>query len=128
MFSDSLEVDSSDWTPNFLDEFRKRRGYDLTARTCPRWPATSETKTMAIRHDWGKTLTELADENYLTPIREWAHAAPHAVPLADLRRRRRSSLSSKRWRICRKAKARSGGMLFVDALGVVGESPVTGGR
>jgi len=28
---------------------------------------------MAIRHDWGRTVTELADENYLTPLREWAH-------------------------------------------------------
>src|ERR1017187_7546763 len=29
VFSDSLEVERSDWTTNFLDEFRKRRGYDL---------------------------------------------------------------------------------------------------
>ena len=30
VFSDSLEVERSDWTPNFLAEFQKRRGYDLT--------------------------------------------------------------------------------------------------
>ena len=30
VFSDSLEVYESDWTPDFLDEFRTRRGYDLT--------------------------------------------------------------------------------------------------
>ena len=30
IFSDSLEVYDSDWTPDFLAEFRKRRGYDLT--------------------------------------------------------------------------------------------------
>src|SRR5581483_6373196 len=30
VFSDSLEVFASDWTGNFLDEFRKRRGYHLT--------------------------------------------------------------------------------------------------
>ena len=29
VFSDSLEVYGSDWTPNFLTEFKKRRGYDL---------------------------------------------------------------------------------------------------
>jgi hypothetical protein len=28
----------------------------------------------SIRRDWGKTLTELANENYLTPLREWAAA------------------------------------------------------
>ena len=30
IFSDSLEVYNSDWTGDLLDEFRKRRGYDLT--------------------------------------------------------------------------------------------------
>ena len=72
IFSDSLEVERSDWTGDFLAEFRKRRGYDLT----PYLPALAGDigeKTMAIRHDWGRTLTELADENYLTPLREWAH-------------------------------------------------------
>ena len=72
IFSDSLEVERSDWTGDFLEQFRKRRGYDLT----PYLPALAGDigdKTMAIRHDWGRTLTELADENYLTPLREWAH-------------------------------------------------------
>src|SRR5579875_3017785 len=73
VFSDSLEVFSSDWTSNFLEEFQKRRGYDLT----PHLPALAQdvgAETYAVRHDWGKTLTELAEEHYLTPIREWAHA------------------------------------------------------
>jgi hypothetical protein len=72
VFSDSLEVFGSDWTNNFLEEFRKRRDYDLT----PYLPALVNDmghNTQAIRHDWAKTLTELANENYLTPIREWAH-------------------------------------------------------
>jgi hypothetical protein len=72
VFSDSLEVERSDWTGNFLEEFRKRRGYDLM----PYLPALAGDigeETAAIRHDWGRTLTELAEDNYLTPIREWAH-------------------------------------------------------
>jgi hypothetical protein len=71
VFSDSLEVYGADWTPNFLNEFKKRRGYDLT----PYLPALTGDigeKTGAVRHDWGKTLSELADENYLRPLREWA--------------------------------------------------------
>jgi hypothetical protein len=71
IFSDSLEVYGSDWTGDLLQEFRKRRGYDLT----PYLPALVDDigpKTADIRHDWGKTLTELADENYLSPLREWA--------------------------------------------------------
>ncbi|MCU1291471.1 MAG: hypothetical protein JWP08_321, partial [Bryobacterales bacterium] len=71
VFSDSLEVYGSDWTPRFLEEFQKRRGYDLT----PYLPALikySGPQTAALRHDWGKTLTELAEDNYLKPIHEWA--------------------------------------------------------
>jgi hypothetical protein len=72
VFSDSLEVFGSDWTPRLLEEFRKRRGYDLT----PYLPALIGdigAQTGAIRQDWGKTLDELADDNYLRPVTEWAH-------------------------------------------------------
>jgi alpha-L-rhamnosidase len=72
VFSDSLEVYGSDWTGDFLEEFEKRRGYDLT----PYLPALAGDigdKTAAIRNDWGRTLTELCNERYLKPIAEWAH-------------------------------------------------------
>lgn len=71
VFSDSLEVFGSDWTGDLLEVFRARRGYDLT----PYLPALAGDigeKTGAVRYDWGKTLTELAEERYLTPLREWA--------------------------------------------------------
>jgi hypothetical protein len=73
VFSDSLEAYGADWTGDFLTEFQKRRGYDLT----PYLPALADDMgdvTSSIRHDWGKTLTELANENYLTPLRQWAAA------------------------------------------------------
>src|SRR5205807_1771404 len=50
IFSDSLEVYNSDWTPDFLEEFRKKRRYDLT----PYLPALAGDigeHTAAIRHD-----------------------------------------------------------------------------
>ncbi|MBV8552052.1 MAG: glycoside hydrolase, partial [Acidobacteriaceae bacterium] len=72
VFSDSLEVFASDWTPDFLQEFNKRRGYDLTPYL-PALVGDMGVDTPAIRHDWGETLTELAEDDYLTPIREWAH-------------------------------------------------------
>jgi hypothetical protein len=72
VFSDSLEVFGSDWTPNLLEEFRKRRGYDLTPYL-PALVGDIGAQTGAIRHDWGKTLYELADDNYLRPVTEWAH-------------------------------------------------------
>ncbi|HMJ61316.1 MAG TPA: glycosyl hydrolase, partial [Bryobacteraceae bacterium] len=71
VFSDSLEVYGSDWTADLLPEFARWRGYDLT----PHLPQllTDGEDSAAIRHDWGKTLTELAEERYLEPIAAWAH-------------------------------------------------------
>jgi len=71
VFSDSLEDYASDWTPAMLSEFERRRGYDLR----PHLPALvmdAGPETAAVRHDWGRTLTELADDNFLAPMRAWA--------------------------------------------------------
>lgn len=71
IFCDSLEVFNSDWTPGFLSEFQKRRGYDLK----PLLPALVRDigpQTASIRHDWGQTLTELLNERFLAPLQQWA--------------------------------------------------------
>ncbi len=71
VFCDSLEDYGSDWTPDLLEEFRTRRGYDLV----PHLPALigdAGPDTAAIRHDWGRTLTELANERFLQPMHAWA--------------------------------------------------------
>jgi hypothetical protein len=71
VFSDSLEVYNSDWTPDLLEEFRHRRGYDLTPYLPLIASGTGE-EAENVRYDWGRTLAELIDENYLTPINAWA--------------------------------------------------------
>lgn len=71
VFSDSLEDEESDWTNDLLREFRQRRGYDLTEHL-PALIGNVGPETGAIRHDWGKTLTELANEHFLMPLHEWA--------------------------------------------------------
>lgn len=71
VFCDSLEVYNSDWTGDFLEEFQKRRGYDLK----PRLPALVNDlgrKSLSIRRDWGLTLTELLNERFLKPLHEWS--------------------------------------------------------
>ena len=73
IFSDSLEVYNADWTPNLPDEFQKRRGYSLTPFLPSLGQDTGE-NAAAVRHDWGLTLSELADENYLKPLTAWAKA------------------------------------------------------
>lgn len=72
VFSDSLEVNGADWTPRFLDEFRAHRGYDLIPHL-PALVADVGPQTFDIRYDWGRTVTELLNENYLQQIRDWAH-------------------------------------------------------
>ena len=72
VFCDSLEVYESDWTDDFLDEFRTRRGYDLR----PLLPALviDSPASAGLRHDWGRTLTELARERFLDPVQAWARS------------------------------------------------------
>lgn len=73
IFSDSLEAYGADWTPSLPAEFKKRRGYDML----PLLPALVQGGTPEaekVRHDWGKTLTELVNEAYLVQINNWARA------------------------------------------------------
>ena len=41
--------------------------------------------TAAIRHDWGQTLTELANEHFLQPMHAWARDHHTLLRVADLR-------------------------------------------
>jgi hypothetical protein len=71
VFSDSLEVYNTDWTDDFVAEFKRRRGYDIV----PHLPAVFTGQgpdAAAVRHDWALTQTELVNERYLTPIDDWA--------------------------------------------------------
>ncbi|HEX4950333.1 MAG TPA: glycosyl hydrolase, partial [Blastocatellia bacterium] len=71
IFCDSLEVFSSDWTDDFLAEFQKRRGYDLKP-LLPALVTDIGPDTASIRHDWGRTMTELLNERFMIPMRDWA--------------------------------------------------------
>src|ERR1044072_6375254 len=71
IFCDSLEVYNSDWTSDLLAEFQKRRGYDLKP-PLPALVVEVGEKTAKIRHDWGKTLTELFNARFLAPLQRWA--------------------------------------------------------
>ncbi|MDH7599826.1 MAG: glycosyl hydrolase [Sedimentisphaerales bacterium] len=71
VFCDSLEVAGEDWTYDLLDEFKARRGYDLLpylpALFDPSFPSSAE-----IRHDWGRTLTEIYTEYFNAAFQRWA--------------------------------------------------------
>src|SRR2546425_1261671 len=90
VFCDSLEVYNQDWTSDFLEEFKRRRGYDLKPYL-PALVVNIGPKTLEIRRDWGKTLTELLNERFLTPLHDWTRrnhtllrAQDYGVPAAAL--------------------------------------------
>lgn len=74
VFSDSLEVYGADWTPELPQEFRQMRGYDLIPHLPELFTQEPTKEAMEVRHDWGVTLTQLIDKNYLEQIDAWALA------------------------------------------------------
>lgn len=73
VFSDSLEVYGSDWTPDLPNQFKKLRGYDLIPHL-PELLAGGTPEAEAVRHDWGETLSDLVRANYLEPLTQFAQA------------------------------------------------------
>ncbi len=84
VFSDSLEVYQSDWTPDFLTEFRNRRGYDLTPHLPELVAGTgAESCGSALRlgaHAGGADRSELSGSDQQLGARP-----PHRISLPELR-------------------------------------------
>ena len=77
VFCDSLEVYAADWTPALPIEFAARRGCRLEDRL---WLlASAHPDAAAFKVDYFRTLTELAEENFLATMADWAHE--HGVRL-----------------------------------------------
>ncbi|MGZ0153674.1 glycosyl hydrolase [Kribbella sp. WER1] len=76
VFCDSLEVYGGDWTRDMLTEFAERRGYDLRLRLYELLVDTAGARELRI--DFGRTLSELYEDNFLKVFRSWA--AGHGVP------------------------------------------------
>jgi hypothetical protein len=89
LFIDSMELEGSNWTSGMMDEFRKRRGYDLT----PYLPfvlfktgamgnvtdfkygvslsAELEVMVHRMRYDFELTKAELLEERFIKTYAEW---------------------------------------------------------
>jgi len=70
--ADSLELDDSNWTDDFLAEFHRRRGYDLTPYLPDLWERLGP-ESNAVRQDFLQTLSELQVERYFQGLTIWAH-------------------------------------------------------
>jgi len=71
VFCDSIELTGSNWTKYLIDEFKERRGYDLTPYLPALWQDISNISPY-IRMDYYKTYGELTVENFFKRINEWA--------------------------------------------------------
>ncbi len=73
-FNDSYEVYNADWTPGFLDEFKKRRGYDLSPYI--KYVVSNEESEIAgrVKSDYRETLSELILNNFTKDFTNWAHS------------------------------------------------------
>lgn len=89
LFTDSLELEGSNWSSDLMDEFRKRRGYDLLPylpfvlfRTGAMGNVTNfeygvnfseefEAKFRRMRYDFEITKAELLEERFIKTYVEW---------------------------------------------------------
>ena len=90
VFIDSLELmQDLPWSPDFLDQFKRRRGYDLTPYLPlilqPGWMQSWNSRYSPpyyqmgdlgdrVRADYRQTLSDLEIENFFAPFAEWAKA------------------------------------------------------
>ena len=75
-FNDSYEVDDAageaDWTPNFLEEFKRRRGYDLRHHLPALFGNDSLEKNVRVLSDFRETISDLLLDEFTIPWRQWA--------------------------------------------------------
>ncbi|MBV9240741.1 MAG: glycoside hydrolase, partial [Acidobacteria bacterium] len=113
IFSDSLEVYNQDWTDDFLAEFQRRRGYDLKP-FLPALVTDFGPPTADIRYDWGRTITELFNDNFMVPVEAWAkqhntkfRAQVYGLPPAAISSNRFADISDgegAQWKVVRAAR------------------------
>ena len=91
-FADSMELEGANWTTDFAEEFRRRRGYDLmpwlpftmfkTGRLgdvvsyeygAKQSPDFSH-QVQKVRHDFELTKAELLHERYTETFLDWCHS------------------------------------------------------
>ena len=66
----SMEVDGTSWTPRYLEEFARRRGYDLKPHLSALFRDEGD-KSLHIRRDYWETIQELGIDKYLRPAGDW---------------------------------------------------------
>lgn len=73
VFNDSYEVYGADYTPSFLDEFRKRRGYDLRAQLNHLFSESADDAYRRVLCDYRETISDLLLDNFVKVWSAWAN-------------------------------------------------------
>lgn len=75
-FNDSYEVDDargqSNYTPNFLEEFKRRRGYDLAQELIALTKKDKTERDLRVLCDYRMTIDELILEQFTGEWKKWA--------------------------------------------------------
>ncbi|WP_315817778.1 glycosyl hydrolase [Paraflavitalea speifideaquila] len=75
-FNDSYEVDDArgqaNWTPDVLQSFQQRRGYDLRKELPALYGKDTKEKNARVLSDYRQTISELLLEKFTTPWHSWA--------------------------------------------------------
>jgi hypothetical protein len=75
-FNDSYEVDDargqSNWTPDFLNEFKKKRGYDLKNELPALFATDNSDRGKRVLYDYRETISDLLLEKFTQPWHQWA--------------------------------------------------------
>ncbi len=72
-FNDSYEVYGADWTPDFLEQFARRRGYRLEHYFREFLDPERPDITCRIVSDYRETVSDLLLENFTDQWTDWAH-------------------------------------------------------
>lgn len=77
-FNDSYEVDDargqSNWTPDFFNEFKSRRGYDLKNELPALFATDNSDRYKRVLYDYRETISDLLLEKFTQPWHDWAKA------------------------------------------------------
>ncbi|MBQ9363300.1 MAG: glycosyl hydrolase family 2 [Bacteroidaceae bacterium] len=71
-FNDSYEIFGADWSPRFLEEFEKRRGYKLQWHLQELFQLSSDPQTQ-VRADYRETMADMYLDNFVKPWTDFAH-------------------------------------------------------
>ncbi len=72
-YNDSYEVFDADWTPNFFQDFKLLRGYDVKPYLKYLVSNVADSITTKIKCDYRETINDLLLQNFAYPFTKWAN-------------------------------------------------------